>query len=135
MRVDRGRRTSVRGQETLQTILVVAFVLLPVLIAIFTFGSIIHTYIGAQAAAARGARNAGAVGGFGPAEFATVTDELVANGIDPNQCSISATAAEVSLGQPIGVTVNCPQHVGIPFLVDDNVNLSSTFVGRGEVNQ
>jgi hypothetical protein len=129
------RRRHERGQETLQTILVVAFVLLPVLVSILTFGALIHSYIGGQAAASAGARAAGAGGGFGPAELQRVLDELSANGIDATRCTVSASASIVALDQPISVTVSCPQHVGIPFLFERDVSLTSTFVSRGEVNR
>jgi hypothetical protein len=91
-------------------------------------------YIGAQAAAASGARAAGTSGGFGPAELSRVEDELRGNGVDPAACTVSASAPTVALDQPISVTVDCPQHVGIPFLPELDVSLSSTFVARGEVN-
>jgi hypothetical protein len=123
------------GQETLQAILVVAFVLLPLLVAVITFGSIIHDDIAAQAAAAAGARSAGADGGFGAAEYARVADELTSNHIDPAQCDVTASSAVVDLGQPISVTVSCPEHVGIPFLLQQDIRLHSTFVARGEVNR
>lgn len=132
-RSSRPRRQS--GQETLQTILVVAFVLFPVLASILTFGALIHTSIGAQAAAASGARAAGTAGGFGPAELARVEDELRGNGVDPALCRITASGGVVSLDQTISVTVACPEHIGIPFLFERDVTLSSTFVARGEVNR
>jgi hypothetical protein len=135
MHVRRFARSGSRGQETLQTILVVAFVLLPVLVAIFTFGSVIHLYIGEQAAAARGARISGADGGFGPTEYAAVVDALGSNGVDSTQCNVSSTPGRVSLGQPISVTVSCPQAVSIPFLMSTQLNITSTFVARGELNQ
>lgn len=131
----RRRRPGESGQETLQSILVMAFVLLPVLVAIFTFGSLIHVYIGEQAAAATGARAAGADGAFGPTEYGRVESELQGNDIDPSTCSVTASSGEVGLGEPISVTVSCPQHVGIPFLLETDVTISSTFVGRGEVNR
>lgn len=128
------RRRGERGQETLQAILVFAFVLLPVIVAIFTFGSLIHVYIGAQAAAASGARSAGSAGGFGPDQASAIDDELRSNGIDAATCTTTASTDSVALGQPISVTVSCPQHVGIPFLLERDVTVTSTFVARGEVN-
>lgn len=119
----------------MQTILVVAFVLMPVLVAIFTFGSLIHLSIGEQAAAARGARVAGVDGAFGQPEYATVIDALNTNGVDPGSCSVTPSASRVSLGQPISVTVSCPQRVSIPFLFQTQFDVTSTFVSRGEVNQ
>jgi hypothetical protein len=130
----RGRGAQ-HGQETLQTILVVAFVLVPVLVAIITIAGLVHVYIAAQAAAASGARAAGAAGGFGSAQITRVDDELRGNGVDPAGCTVSASAGAVALDQPISVTVDCPQHVGIPFLFERDVTLSSTFVARGEVDR
>lgn len=129
------RRDRESGQETLQAIMVFAFVLLPILAAIFTFGALVHTYIAAQGAAAAGARAAGASGGFGSREAARVDDELRANGIEPSQCDVAASAHTISLDQPVAVTVSCPQHIGIPFILSTEVSLRSTFVARGEVNQ
>jgi hypothetical protein len=125
----------IRGQETLQAILVVAFVLLPLLVSVVTFGSLIHEYIGTQAAAAAGARAAGSVGGFGPDQLGRVLESLRSNGIDAARCAIDARPTTVALDQPITITVSCPQHVGIPFLLERDVNLSSTYVARGEVNR
>lgn len=123
------------GQETLQAILIFAFVLMPIIVAIFTFGSLIHLYIGEQAAAASGARSAGSAGGFGAEQLRTVEGELRSNGIDGNSCTIDVSSASVGLDQPISVTVRCPQRVGIPFLLESDVNISSTFVSRGQVNR
>jgi hypothetical protein len=123
------------GQETLQTILVVFFVLVPVVVAILSVASLVHVYIAAQAAAASGARAAGAAGEFGSAELARVQDELRGNGVDPAGCVVTPSSATVGLDQPISVTVVCPQHVGIPFLLTTDLNLSSTFVARGEVDR
>ena len=58
MRQARRRRWQ-RGQETLQAVLVVAFMLLPVLFGIVELGGLIHVWIGQQSAAAIGARVAG----------------------------------------------------------------------------
>jgi hypothetical protein len=129
------RRRAQDGQETLQTILVVAFVLVPVLVAIISIAGLVHVYIAAQAAAASGARSAGAAGGFGEAQMVDIDDELRANGVDPASCTVSPSAATVRLDQAISVTVDCPQHVGIPFLFERDVELSSTFVARGEVDR
>jgi Flp pilus assembly protein TadG len=129
------RRASQRGQETLQAILVVALVLLPMLVAILTFATLVHTSIATQAAAAAGARAAGVAGEFGAEEMGRVADELQANGIDAATCRIDASAQTVQLDQPIRVTVACPEHVGIPFLFERDVQLTSTVVARGEVNR
>jgi hypothetical protein len=123
------------GQETLQGILVVALILLPMLVSIITFGSLIHVYIGSQAAAAAGARAAGADGGFGDSELARVDEELQTNGIDAVTCQVNSSVSVAAFDEPIAVTVRCPQHVGIPFLFERDVQLQSTFVAHSEVNQ
>ena len=41
----------------------------------------------------------------------------------------------IALDNPISVTVDCPEHVGIPFLFERDVALTSTFVAHGEVNR
>jgi hypothetical protein len=124
-----------RGQETLQAILVVALVLLPMLVAIITFGTLVHASIATEAAASAGARAAGVAGEFGEAEITRIADELRSNGIDPATCRVQPPPRTVALDEPIPVTVACPQEVGIPFFLQGNVTLSSTVVGRGEVNR
>jgi len=124
-----------RGQETLQAILVVALVLLPMLVAVLTFGTLVHASIATQAAAAAGARAAGVAGEFGGAEIARIADELRSNGIDPASCRVQPDPRTVELDEPIPVTVACPQKIGIPFFLQGDVTLSSTVVGRGEVNR
>jgi Flp pilus assembly protein TadG len=133
-RARRARRRQ-HGQETLQAILVVALVLLPMLVGILTFSALVHMSIATQAAAAAGARAAGVAGEFGEEQLGAVVGELRANDIDPNACSIAGSSGTVRLDQPISVTVRCPQHVGIPFLFERDVQLSATVVGRGEVNR
>ena len=131
----RMRTRSQRGQETLQAILVVALVLVPMLVGILTFATLVHTSIATQAAAAAGARAAGVAGGFGPDQASRVVDELRSNGIDASACHVGASASTVALDKPISITVACPEHVGIPFLFEQNVELTSTVVSRGEVNR
>jgi len=123
------------GQETLQAILVVSLVLLPMLVAVLIFGTLVHASIATQAAAAAGARAAGVAGEFGDAEQSRVADELRSNGIDPSTCSATSDPLSVNLDEPIAVTVRCPQEVGIPFFFEGTVTMSSTVVGRGEVNR
>jgi Flp pilus assembly protein TadG len=128
------RRTQ-SGQETLQAILVVSLVLLPMLVGILTFATLVHASIATQAAAAAGARAAGIAGEFGPDQLGRVTAELRSNGLDASACSIASSSGSVRLDQPISITVQCPQHVGIPFLFERDVSLTATVVGRGEVNR
>jgi hypothetical protein len=129
------RTSSQRGQETLQAILVVALVLLPMLVTILTFATLVHTSIATEAAAAAGARAAGVAGEFGSDEVSRIDDELRSNGVDAAACRIDATARTLQLDQPIRVTVACPEHVGIPFLFERDVQLTSSVVARGEVNR
>ncbi|HEY2705250.1 MAG TPA: hypothetical protein VGL20_16330 [Candidatus Dormibacteraeota bacterium] len=113
----------------------VALVLLPVLVSILSLAAMVHTDLGARAAAAAGARSAASAGGFGPAQLDRVRRELRSGGIDPGSCAVSATAATVGLDEPVAVTVRCPQHVGVPFLLERDVEVGTTAVGRGEVNR
>jgi Flp pilus assembly protein TadG len=129
------RRRDQRGQETLQAILVVSLVLLPMLVGILTFSTLVHASIATQAAAAAGARAAGVAGEFGPDQLDAVLAALRSNDIDPNACIIASSSGTVRLDQPISVTVRCPEHVGIPFLFERDVQLGATVVGRGEVNR
>jgi Flp pilus assembly protein TadG len=129
------RRRAQRGQETLQAILVVSLVLLPMLVGILTFSTLVHTSIATQAAAAAGARAAGVAGEFGEDQLAAVVGALRSNDVDANSCVISSSSGTVRLDQPISITVQCPEHVGIPFLFERDVQLTATVVGRGEVNR
>ncbi len=113
----------------------VALVLLPVLVSILSLAAMVHTELGARAAAAAGARSAASAGGFGPVQLDRVRRELRSGGIDPAACAVSATAATVGLDEPVAVTVRCPQHIGIPFLLERDVEVGTTAVGRGEVNR
>ena len=124
-----------RGQETLQAILVVSLVLLPMLMGILTFSTLVHASIATQAAAAAGARAAGVAGEFGPDQLDAVIAALRSNDLDANSCIIASSSGTVRLDQPISITVRCPEHVGIPFLFERDVQLAATVVGRGEVNR
>jgi hypothetical protein len=116
-------------------VLVVALVLLPVLAGILTLASTVHTDLAARAAAASGVRSAASAGGFGPTQLERVRQELRDGGVDPSACSVSATPAVVGLDEPIAVSVRCPQHLGIPFLLERDLDLGATASGRGEVNR
>jgi hypothetical protein len=121
-RARRRRRQS--GQETLQAVLVVAFMLLPVLFGIVELGGLIHVWIGQQSAAA--------------IDDAIVRDrigvELHAAGLDPAHVQVTVSPAYVRWGQPITVRVTSRRHVAIPFLFSRDLTLASSYVGRGEVN-
>src|SRR5260221_10899907 len=131
----RAHRATQKGQETLQAILVVSLVLLPMLVAILTFSTLVHASIATQSAAAAGARAAGVAGEFGPDQLDAVVAALRSNDIDPSACAIAGSAGTVRLDEPISITLRCPEHVGIPFLFQRDVQLSATVVRRGGVNR
>ena len=128
------RQQRQRGQETLQAVLAVAFILLPVLFGIVELGGLIHIWIGEQAAAAIGARVAGERGEDDPIVRDRINTELVAAGLDPRHVQVNVSPPYVRWGQPITVQVTSHRHVAIPFLFTRDLTLSSRYVGRGEVN-
>ena len=130
----RTRRQRQRGQETLQAVLAVAFILLPVLFGIVELGGLIHIWIGEQAAAAIGARVAGERGEDDPVVRDRIRIELVAAGLDPKRVQIDVSPAYVRWGQPITVQVTSHRQLAIPFLFSRDLTLASSYVGRGEVN-
>jgi hypothetical protein len=127
-------RQGQRGQETLQAILAVAFMLLPVLFGIIELSGLIHIWIGQQSAAAIGARVAGERGEDDGVVRDRISAELRAAGLDPSHVQISVTPAYARWGQPITVRLVSRQHVAIPFLFSRDVTLASSYVGRAEVN-
>jgi hypothetical protein len=130
----RGRQQRQRGQETLQAVLAVAFILLPVLFGIVELGGLIHVWIGEQAAAAIGARVAGERGEDDAIVRDRIRAELVAAGLDPSRVQVNITPASVRWGQPIAVQVISHRHIAVPFLFTRDLTLASRYVGRGEVN-
>src|SRR5207302_11276073 len=90
-----------RGQETLQAMLAVAFMLLPVLFGIVELGGLIHVWIGQQSAAAIGARVAGERG----EDDAIVRDraavELKAAGLHPANVQVTVSPASLPWAPPI----------------------------------
>ena len=130
----RRRRHRQHGQETLQAVLAVAFILVPVLFGIVELGGLIHIWIGEQAAAAIGARVAGERGEDDAIVRDRIRTELVAAGLDPNHVQVTVTPASVRWGQPITVQVISHRHLAIPFLFSRDLTLASRYVGRGEVN-
>lgn len=128
------RRRRQRGQETLQAVLAVAFMLLPVLFGIVELGGLIHVWIGQQTAAAIGARVAGERGEDDAIVRDRIGVELGAAGLDPAHVQVTVTPAYVRWGQPITVRVISRHHLAIPFLFSRDLTLASSYVGRGEVN-
>jgi hypothetical protein len=130
----RPRQHRQRGQETLQAVLAVAFILVPVLFGIVELGGLLHTWMGEQAAAAIGARVAGERGEDDAVVRDRIRTELVAAGLDPRRVQITVTPAFVRWGQPITVQVTSHRRLAIPFLFTRDLTLASRYVGRGEVN-
>lgn len=114
--------------------LAVAFMLLPVLFGIVEIGGLIHVWIGQQSAAAIGARVAGERGEDDALVRDRIGVELRAAGLDPTQVRVSITPAYVHWGQPITVQVFSHRHLAIPFLFSRDLSLTSSYVGRGELN-
>jgi hypothetical protein len=127
-------RSRQRGQETLQAIFAVSFILVPVLFSTLEIGNLLHLWIGQHAAAAAGARIAGEVGEDGFAVRDRIDAELTGAGIDPSRCTVDILPGRVGWHEPITVTIRSTRHVGIPFLFQRDVELVSSFTGRGEVN-
>jgi hypothetical protein len=123
-----------RGQETLQAIFVVAFVLIPVLFSTLEIGNVLHLWIGQHAAAAAGARVAGEMGEDDLEVRDRIDSELRGAGLDPANCAVSIAPARAAWHDPITVTITSRRHIGIPFLFQRDIDLVSSFTARGEVN-
>ncbi len=124
-----------RGQETLQAVLAVSFILLPVLFGILEFGGLIHIWIGQSAAAAVGARVAGERGEDDAVVQERITAALHAAGLDRANVKVEVAPAFVHWGQPITVTIESRRRIAIPFVPGiPNIRLVSSYVARGEVN-
>jgi hypothetical protein len=128
------RLSDQRGQETLQAIFAVAFILVPVLFSTIEIGNVLHLWIGQHAAAAAGARVAGEMGEDDADVRDRIDTELRGAGLDPANCTIEVTPARVAWHQPITVSIRSRRHVGIPFLFQRDLDLVSSFTARGEVN-
>ena len=122
------------GQETLQAIFAISFILVPVLFSTIELGDVLHLWLGEQAAAAAGARVAGEIGEDGPDVRQRIDQELRGAGIDPAGCAVAVVPSRVGWHDPITVTVTSRRHIGVPFLFQRDVTLRSSFTGRGEVN-
>lgn len=123
-----------RGQETLQAVLAVSFMLLPVLLGILELGGLVHIWMGQQSAAAVGARVAGQRGEDDAVVRDRITADLLAAGLDPAKVQVAISPPYVRWGQSITVQIVSHRRIAIPFLFSRNVDLRSSYVGRGEVN-
>ena len=126
-------RRGERGTATVEAVLVVPLVLVPVLLGVVVFGQLEHTRLVVDAAAAAGARQAAVAGEDGPAVRDRIATELRDGGIDPGRASVSVAPAVASWGEPIRVTVSVDARASIPFIGSWPVPLRGEFVTRSEV--
>jgi TadE-like protein len=129
----RDPRHSERGVATVEAILVVPLVLVPILFGVVIFGRIEHAKLVLDAAAAAGARQAAVIGGDGPSVRSRIATELRGGGVDPGNVRVSVSPASVGWGAPIAVRLDAGERAALPFLGTWSVPLSSVFVTRGEV--
>lgn len=128
------RGSGQRGQETLQAIFAVSFILVPVLFSTIEIGNLLHLWIGQHAAASAGARIAGEVGQDDPEVRDRIDTQLRGAGIDPANCTVEVVPGRVGWHEPITVTITSRRHIGVPFLFQRDLDMVSSFTARGEVN-
>jgi TadE-like protein len=126
-------RRGERGLAAVEAVLVVPLVLVPVLLGVVVFGSLEHTHLVLDAAAAAGARAAAVAGADTPAVRARIDSELTGGGIDPGSAQVTVDPSIAAWGAPISVRVAIAGQASIPFLGTWSVPMSSTFVTRSEV--
>ncbi|MDP2350396.1 MAG: TadE/TadG family type IV pilus assembly protein, partial [Chloroflexota bacterium] len=97
------RRRGEAGVATVEAVLVVPLVLVPVLAAVVILGHLAHTRIVLDAAAAAGARQAAVIGADGPSVRSRITAELSDGGLDPGTVLVTVTPASAAWGEPIRV--------------------------------
>lgn len=129
----RSRRAGEAGVATVEAVLVVPLVLIPVLFAVIVFGRLAHTRIVLDAATAAGARQAAISGADTPSVHERIDTELRDGGIDPTQVHITIDPHVASWGEPIRVRLEVGEEASIPFLGTWSIPLSSEFVTRSEV--
>jgi Flp pilus assembly protein TadG len=122
-----------RGLATVEAVLVVPLVLVPVLFGVVTFGQLEHTRLVLDSAAAAGARQAAVDGHDDQAVRDRIALELSDGGLNPATASISVTPAVAAWGEPIQVHISITSHASIPFLGGWDVAMSSDFTTRSEV--
>lgn len=126
-------RRSERGLATVEAILVVPLVLVPILLAVVVFGELSHTRLVVDAAAAAGARQAAVVGGDGSVVRERIATELRDGGVDPSRATVFVVPSLADWGEPIRVSVTVDAQASIPFLGTWAVPLKGEFVTRSEV--
>src|ERR671925_997765 len=95
------RRRGQRGLATVEAVLVVPLVLVPVLLAVVTFGRLAHTRLVLDAAAAAGARQAAVIGGDGSTVRSRIATELSDGGLDADRVHVVIEPAVAAWGDPI----------------------------------
>jgi hypothetical protein len=122
-----------RGVATVEAVLVVPLVLVPVLLSVVVFGRLEHTKLVLDAAAAAGARQAAVAGADTAAVRIRIDDELRNGGINPNRVVVTIEPGIADWGNPIRVRLEVGEQAAIPFLGAWSVPLSAEFVTRSEV--
>lgn len=132
-RAHRHLQRSQRGLATVEAILVVPLVLIPILVAVVVLGNLLHTRLVIDASAAAGARAASVAGGDGPEVRQRIADELAGGGLDPASAVVVVEPRVAGWGEPIRVRVEMAESASIPFIGTWPVPLSAEFVTRSEV--
>ena len=129
------RRRGERGVATVEAVLVVPLVLVPILFAVVTFGDLWHTRLVLDAAAAAGARQAAVVGGDGSLVRTRIVTERTDGGLDADRVRIVVEPAVAAWGEPIRVRLSIAEEASIPFAGTWAVQLEAEFVTRSEVTR
>ena len=127
------RRRGQEGVATVEAVLVVPLVLVPVLFAVVIFGHLAHTRIVLDAAAAAGARQAAVAGADTASVQERIATELRDGGLDPARVQVTVEPSVADWGEPIRVRLATDENASIPFLGSWPIPLSSEFVTRSEV--
>ena len=129
------RRRGERGLATVEAILVVPLVLVPVLLAVVVFGRLAHTRLVLDAAAAAGSRQAAVVGGDSALVRTRISTELSDGGLDPDRARVIVEPSVAAWGEPIRVRISIDEQAAIPFAGTWAVPLDAEFVTRSEVTR
>jgi uncharacterized membrane protein len=129
------RRRYERGLATVEAVLVVPLVLVPVLLAVVTFGRLAHTRLVLDAAAAAGARQAAVVGGDSSLVRTRIATELADGGLDPDRARVIVEPGVAAWGEAIRVQISFAEEAAIPFAGTWAVPLEAEFVTRSEVTR
>lgn len=120
---------------TVEAVLVVPLVLVPVLLAVVTFGRLAHTRLVLDAAAAAGARQAAVGGGDSSIVRTRIATELADGGLNPDRARVVVEPGVAGWGEPIRVRISFDEQAAIPFAGSWAVPLEAEFVTRSEVTR